>query len=127
MRRHNHRALIALLSGAALMAQAGGADEPAPAQTTGQKIDSSIDEATEAVGELWQKTQESTSELLDKTAEVSGNAWEATKAAAGQAAEDTKQLSREAWKATKRGAAKAGAAVEHGYDVTKDKVKEVVP
>ena len=127
MRIDNHRALIALLSGAALMAQAGVADEPAPAQTTGQQIDSSIDKATEAVGELWQKTQESTSEFLDRTAEVSGNAWEATKAGAGQAAEDTKQLSRETWEATKQGAAKAGAAAEHGYDVTKEKVKEVLP
>ncbi len=126
MSRRNHHALITLIGGTLLIAQASAADESMPAQTTGQKIDGSIDEATEAVGNLWQKTQESTSDFLERSAEVSGNAWEATKAGAGQAAEDTKQLSQEAWEATKQGAAKAGAAVEHGYQVTKDKVEEVV-
>ncbi|MDH5172237.1 MAG: hypothetical protein OEW92_07455 [Gammaproteobacteria bacterium] len=77
--------------------------------------DSHMDNATEAVGEAWEKTKEASSET-----------WEATKETSSEAVDATKEGSEKAWDATKEGSEKAWDATKEGVDKAVEGTKKAV-
>ena len=100
-----------------------------PVNAGEQVVDETVDESTvrdQQEQGVWDSIVDTTGNIVDKTVTGAERAWDFTKERSKAAADYTTEKAGVAWQATKDMASKTGQSVKNGYEVVKQKTKDVV-